>query len=114
MCGSGRPAPRCPASADDAYSFCGRVHRGVARQPPGVYLSAMWGPFRSKGGETAADARGGADETGAVVVPGRSARWRSRLPLVTGALTAVAAVATMLVVVSQPRPDATLDQTGEP
>jgi hypothetical protein len=87
---------------------------GIAANSPGVYLSAMWGPFRSEGAETAADARGGAGEVGAAVVPVPSSSLRGLVPLLIGALAAVAAVVTMLIVVSQPRPDATLDQTGEP
>lgn len=74
----------------------------------------MWGPFRSEGAVTAADAHGGADEVGAEVAPAPSSKWRDRIPLLTGAVAAVAIVVIMLIVVSQPRPDATLDQTGEP
>jgi hypothetical protein len=74
----------------------------------------MWGPFRSEGAETAADAHGGADEVGADVVPALSTKWRDGIPLLLGAVAAVAVVVIMVIVVSQPRPDATLDQTGEP
>jgi hypothetical protein len=87
---------------------------GIAANSPGVYLSAMWGPFRSEGAETGADAHGGADEVGREVEPDSSSKSGELVPLLIGAVASVAAVVAMLIVVSQPRPEATLDQTGEP
>ena len=48
------------------------------------------------------------------VAPAPSSKWRGRIPLLIGAVAAVAAVVIMVIVVSQPRPEATLEQTGEP
>jgi hypothetical protein len=74
----------------------------------------MEGDFQLGGAESAAGAHGGADEGSAAVRPAPSPKWRDGIPLLVGAVAAVAAVVIMMIVVSQPRPVAALGQTGEP
>ena len=73
----------------------------------------MGGPLPSGGAESDALAPMGADDVGAVRAPAAKSKWPSRIALAAGALIAVGAVVTMVVVIAGPRPDGTLTQTGE-
>jgi hypothetical protein len=73
----------------------------------------MGGALPSGGAVSVADAHGDADEVGADVAPAAKSKWPSRIGLSAGALVAIGAVVTTVIMVGGPRPDATLRQTGE-
>jgi len=65
------------------------------------------------GADSTADEPARTGEAAADVARAAKSKWPRRLGLATGALVAVGAVVTMVLVVNAPRPDATLMRTGE-
>ncbi len=67
----------------------------------------------SGGADSVADVPVSSDEVGADAAAAGNSKWPSRIGLIAGALVAIGAVVTTVIVVNSPRPDATLTQTGE-
>ena len=82
--------------------------------PSRVYGARMVDVSSPGGADSAsADEPARADQAGADVTLAAKSKWPVRFGLAAGALIAVGAVLTMVLVVNAPRPDATLLRTGD-